>query len=97
MMATPDELVGPVNIGNPSEFTMLELAEAVIALTGSRRQAGVPARCRSDDPTQRQPDITLARESAGLGAQGAAGGGPGARRSTTSADLIEQGWVAAER
>lgn len=52
---------GPINIGNPVEFTMLELAEAVIELTGST--AGTTSRpLPSDDPRQRQPDITAARE-----------------------------------
>ncbi|ADE54119.1 UDP-glucuronic acid decarboxylase family protein [Coraliomargarita akajimensis] len=59
-----DELTGPVNIGNPGEFTILELAEKVIALTGSQSKIifePLPA----DDPKQRQPDITLAREKLG--------------------------------
>ena len=52
---------GPVNIGNPVEFTMLELADLVLELTGS--SAGVEYRpLPSDDPRQRQPDITVARE-----------------------------------
>jgi dTDP-glucose 4,6-dehydratase len=55
------DLPGPVNIGNPVEFTMLELAELVIELTGST--AGVEHRpLPSDDPRQRRPDITIARE-----------------------------------
>ena len=55
---------GPVNIGNPVEFTMLELADLVIELTGST--AGVEHRALpSDDPRQRRPDITLARERLG--------------------------------
>ena len=55
------DYVGPVNIGNPNEFTMLELAEQVLAVTGSAseiRFEPLPA----DDPTQRKPDITLARK-----------------------------------
>jgi UDP-glucuronate decarboxylase len=57
-------LTGPVNIGNPNEFSILELAETVIALTGSRSEI---VRCPlpADDPTQRQPDITQAREKLG--------------------------------
>jgi nucleoside-diphosphate-sugar epimerase len=60
LMDSPDEITGPINLGNPGEFTMMELAEAVIRLTGSTsrpvfRQAPV------DDPRQRQPDITKAR------------------------------------
>lgn len=61
LMATPDDFTGPVNIGNPGEFTIKELAEKVIALTGSRSKL-VYRPLPSDDPTQRKPDITLARE-----------------------------------
>ena len=64
MMNGPDEFVGPVNIGNPGEFTILELAEKVIALTGSESKI-VHKPLPADDPTQRQPDITLARERLG--------------------------------
>lgn len=59
MMATDDEFTGPVNTGNPSEFTMLELAEKVIHMTGSKSQI-VFKPLPSDDPKQRKPDITLA-------------------------------------
>lgn len=62
LMNTPDEVTGPVNLGNPGEFTMLELAEKVITLSGSKSTLNfmpLPA----DDPKQRQPDITLARKS----------------------------------
>jgi UDP-glucuronate decarboxylase len=61
LMNSPDEVTGPVNIGNPGEFTMLELAEKVIALSGSKSKLEfkpLPA----DDPKQRQPDITLAKK-----------------------------------
>jgi len=61
MMATGDELTGPVNIGNPGEFTMLELAEKVLQLTGSRSKI-VFEPLPADDPRQRQPEISLARE-----------------------------------
>lgn len=64
MMNTPDDFTGPVNIGNPDEFTMLELAEKIIRLTGSRsklRFMPLPA----DDPKQRRPDIALATECLG--------------------------------
>lgn len=61
LMATPDDFTDPVNIGNPGEFTIKELAEKVIALTGSRSKL-VYRPLPSDDPTQRKPDITLARE-----------------------------------
>ncbi|MDE5609053.1 MAG: SDR family oxidoreductase [Bacteroidales bacterium] len=61
LMNTPDDFTGPVNIGNPGEFTIKELAEKVIALTGSRSKL-VYHPLPSDDPTQRRPDITLACE-----------------------------------
>ncbi|MFO7616603.1 MAG: UDP-glucuronic acid decarboxylase family protein [Bacteroidales bacterium] len=60
MMDAPDEFTGPVNIGNPGEFTILELAGAIIRLTGS--SSGLTyLPLPEDDPVQRQPDITLAR------------------------------------
>lgn len=59
-MGTADEFTGPLNIGNPSEFTMLELAEKVLALTGSSsRLSFFPL--PEDDPRQRKPDIALAK------------------------------------
>jgi UDP-glucuronate decarboxylase len=61
MMATSDEFIGPVNIGNPMEFTMLELAKNVIELTGSKSKI-IHLPLPSDDPTQRKPDITLAKQ-----------------------------------
>jgi len=61
MMATPNGFTGPINIGNPGEFTMLELAEKVIALTESSSKV-VFCPLPSDDPKQRQPDITLAKK-----------------------------------
>jgi UDP-glucuronate decarboxylase len=64
MMSNTEGLVGPVNLGNPNEFTMLELAQAVIAQTGSCSPL-VFRPLPSDDPKQRQPDITLAREKLG--------------------------------
>ena len=60
-MATPDEFVGPVNIGNPNEFSMLELAEKVLSLTGSKSKL-VFKPLPADDPRQRQPDIALAKK-----------------------------------
>lgn len=60
MMASRDEFTGPVNIGNPNEFTMLELAEKVIKLTGTKSKI-VKMPLPPDDPTQRQPDISLAK------------------------------------
>lgn len=64
MMASPDGFTGPVNIGNPGEFSMLELAERVIHLTGSRSRL-VFEPLPADDPKQRQPDISLARSELG--------------------------------
>ena len=61
MMATDDSITGPVNTGNPGEFTMLELAEKIIALTGSKSKI-VFCPLPGDDPKQRRPDITLARK-----------------------------------
>lgn len=61
MMDTSDELTGPVNIGNPNEFTILELAQTIIELTGSKSKL-VYMPLPKDDPTQRQPDISIARE-----------------------------------
>jgi nucleoside-diphosphate-sugar epimerase len=57
--------IGPVNIGNPVEFTMLELAELVLELTGSTAGIRHLPLLHTDDPTQRQPDITIARERLG--------------------------------
>ncbi|MDR2591716.1 MAG: SDR family oxidoreductase [Chitinispirillales bacterium] len=59
-----DDTVGPVNIGNPGEFTIKQLAEEVISLTGSKSKI-VYQPLPSDDPKQRQPDITLAKERLG--------------------------------
>jgi len=64
MMETGPDLPGPVNIGNPREFTMLELAERVLALTSSTSRL-VFQPLPEDDPKQRQPDITLARDRLG--------------------------------
>ena len=61
MMQTDRGFIGPVNIGNPNEFTILELANKVIELTGSKSKIKfIPL--PSDDPTQRKPDISLAKE-----------------------------------
>jgi len=64
LMASPDDVTGPINIGNPGEFTMIELAENVIELTGSRSKL-VFEPLPADDPKQRKPDITLAKEKLG--------------------------------
>jgi len=61
LMDSPDSVTGPVNLGNPSEFTILELAEKLIAATGSKSRV-VHKPLPPDDPTQRQPDISLARK-----------------------------------
>ncbi len=60
MMGTGDEITGPVNIGNPGEFTILQLAETILELTGSRSKL-IRMPLPSDDPKQRQPDISQAR------------------------------------
>jgi UDP-glucuronate decarboxylase len=64
MMGTPPEVTGPINLGNPVEFTIRELADLVLELTGSRSQLRFEP-LPSDDPTQRRPDITRAREQLG--------------------------------
>jgi UDP-glucuronate decarboxylase len=61
LMNTPDSLTGPVNLGNPGEFTIRELAEKVIELTGSRSKL-IFKPLPVDDPLQRKPDIRLARK-----------------------------------
>jgi len=64
MMNGPDDFIGPVNLGNPAEFTILELAELAIELSGSKSKL-IFQPLPEDDPTRRQPDITLAREKLG--------------------------------
>ncbi|MDA8383148.1 MAG: SDR family oxidoreductase [Betaproteobacteria bacterium] len=61
MMGSADGFAGPVNLGNPGEFSMIELAEQVLALTGSKSALSFQP-LPQDDPRQRQPDIALARE-----------------------------------
>lgn len=61
MMATPDEVAGPINIGNPEEFTILQLAETIIELTDSKSEI-VRRPLPADDPRQRRPDIARAWE-----------------------------------
>ena len=61
MMASDPEFIGPLNLGNPNEFTMLELAEAIIKLTNSKSKL-VFLPLPKDDPQKRQPDITLAKQ-----------------------------------
>jgi UDP-glucuronate decarboxylase len=60
LMETPDEFTGPVNLGNPVEFTILELARKVIELTGSTSKI-IHETLPQDDPKQRKPDISLAK------------------------------------
>jgi UDP-glucuronate decarboxylase len=64
MMDGPDDFVGPVNLGNPGEFTILELAKLVLEMVGSQSKL-VYEPLPVDDPTQRQPDIALAKERLG--------------------------------
>lgn len=64
MMNGPDDFIGPVNIGNPDEFTILQLAQLVLELTGAKSKI-VRQPLPSDDPTQRRPDITLAKDRLG--------------------------------
>jgi UDP-glucuronate decarboxylase len=64
MMNAPDDFIGPVNIGNPFEFTMMELAQIVIELTASKSKI-IHKPLPADDPTQRQPNIDLARQKLG--------------------------------
>jgi UDP-glucuronate decarboxylase len=64
LMETGDDFLGPVNVGNPDEFTILQLAETVIRLTGSRSRL-IYKPLPEDDPMQRQPNIALAREKLG--------------------------------
>lgn len=64
MNDTPDSFTGPVNIGNPGEYTILELAKMVIEMTGSKSEI-VMKPLPKDDPTRRRPDITLAQEKLG--------------------------------
>ncbi|MDF7800767.1 SDR family oxidoreductase [Pontiellaceae bacterium B1224] len=64
LMASGDDITGPINIGNPGEFTMIELAENVIELTNSSSKL-VYEDLPADDPKQRKPDITLAKEKLG--------------------------------
>lgn len=64
LMATPHDVTGPINLGNPVEFTMIELAELVLELTGSSSDIEFRP-LPQDDPTRRRPDITRARDTLG--------------------------------
>ena len=63
-MNSSDDITGPVNLGNPEEFTILELAQKVIELTGSKSEIIYEA-MPQDDPKQRQPDISHAQNTLG--------------------------------
>jgi UDP-glucuronate decarboxylase len=64
LMDSPDDVTGPINLGNPGEFSMLELAEAVLEMTGSSSKLAFRP-LPQDDPRQRRPDITRAKEQLG--------------------------------
>ena len=64
LMNTEDDFIGPVNLGNPGEFTIRELAEKTLQMTGSSSKL-INMPLPQDDPTQRQPDISLAKEKLG--------------------------------
>ncbi len=65
MMQGPDDFHGPVNIGNPGEFTIRQLAETIVELSGSKSKIERVRELPADDPAQRQPDISLARAKLG--------------------------------
>jgi UDP-glucuronate decarboxylase len=64
LMESDPSVTGPVNLGNPGEFTMIELAEVVLRETGSKSKL-IHLPLPADDPRQRQPDISIAREKLG--------------------------------
>ena len=64
LMDSPDDVTGPINLGNPGEYTVLELAEAIVELTGSNSSI-IHQPLPADDPLQRQPDIGIARRTLG--------------------------------
>ncbi len=64
LMATGDDITGPINVGNPGEFTIMELAETVLRMTNSSSKI-IYEPLPEDDPLQRQPDITLAKNTLG--------------------------------
>jgi len=61
LMNSPDPLTGPINIGNPTEFTILELAKKIIKISGAKSKITYE-KLPIDDPKQRKPDITLAKK-----------------------------------
>ena len=76
-MATPAEFTGPMNLGNPNEFSIIELAREDHRVDRLEIEDRAGSRCPPTIPTQRQPDIALREEASGLGAQGAARRGAG--------------------
>jgi UDP-glucuronate decarboxylase len=68
LMATDDDIVGPMNLGNPVEFTITQLAEMIIEMVGQRSRL-IFKPLPSDDPRQRQPDISFARQALGWSPQ----------------------------
>ncbi|TGR38751.1 NAD-dependent epimerase/dehydratase family protein, partial [Mesorhizobium sp. M8A.F.Ca.ET.198.01.1.1] len=88
MMATSDDFVGPVNIGNPMEVTILELAELVLGIVGGRSKIEFKP-LPEDDPQQRQPDIGLARSALGWSPRVAPEDGPGAQGGAAAAAAEE--------
>ena len=85
------DYTGPVNIGNPDEYTILDLATMVIEVTGSTSEL-VFEPLPVDDPKVRRPDISLARRLLGMAAGGAAPGGPGAH-----GEVVHERWVRSRR
>ncbi|MBM4051963.1 MAG: SDR family oxidoreductase [Planctomycetes bacterium] len=65
LMDSPAEFTGPVNLGNPTEITIMELVKKTIAMTGGKARLGASRPLPPDDPKQRKPDITLAKERLG--------------------------------
>ena len=88
LMDTPDDVTGPINIGNPGEFTMLELARQVIAADRFASRSSCSSRCRPTIRSSAGPTSAWRAGAARLGADRAAGRGPASRRSTISAALL---------
>ena len=61
LMKTPDDVTGPINLGNPEEYSILEMAQRILKLTASKSEI-VLKPLPQDDPERRQPDISLAKE-----------------------------------
>ena len=69
LMNTPDDITGPVNLGNPSEISILELAEKILKIANSRSRI-VFKPLPQDDPVRRCPDITISKENIEMGTKG---------------------------